>query len=178
MQVLKGIIETGDPREEIIRYSRGIENFEFLSAHICKINKQMYKNNLRVLQFPDSTSSCICMARTSVLEKVGYFASLKFCGYGSEDIDICWEIMRRGLFAAITNDVYAHHFRGKSIGQKNLDRQKILQQSNRILFNSWKHDIEVYLAKIGIDGYKDLNHIGEQWILCQITNNMDKVESI
>ncbi|NCB96559.1 MAG: hypothetical protein EOM35_08955 [Negativicutes bacterium] len=119
MQVLKGIIETGDPYEEIIRYSQGIEDFELLSAHICKINKQIYRNSLRILQFPDSTSSCICMARTSVLERIGYFASSKFCGYGGEDIDICWEVMRRGLLATITNDVYIHHFRGKSIGQKN-----------------------------------------------------------
>lgn len=49
---------------------------------ICKINKQIYRNSLRILQFPDSTSSCICMARTSVLERIGYFASSKFCGYG------------------------------------------------------------------------------------------------
>ena len=49
---------------------------------ICKINKQIYRNSLRILQFTDSTSSCICMARTSVLERIGYFASSKFCGYG------------------------------------------------------------------------------------------------
>ena len=49
---------------------------------ICKINKEIYRNSLRILQLPDSTSSCICMARTSVLERIGYFASSKFCGYG------------------------------------------------------------------------------------------------
>lgn len=69
-------------------------------------------------------------------------------------------------------------FEESLLAKKKLDRQKLLRQSNRILFNLWRHDIEAYLAKIGVDDHKNLNRIGEQWILYQIVNNIDGIDSI
>lgn len=148
-------------------------NLDDFEKNITKINNEKYDTNLRIIHFPNAISSCMVMARTSIFKNIGFFANPEFKEYGGEDIDICWTILKMGYKIAVTNDVYIHHYRGKSIKEANFDRSKLLKKSNLKLFNIWKKDIINYYRKQGVNCAKDIKNTPENWLINELKGDVD-----
>lgn len=153
--------------------SRNIDEFQ---NKICKYNMQIYNANLRMIKFPNAISSCIVMTRTSIFKEIGFFANPEFKEYGGEDIDMCWRVMKRGFDIAVTNEVYIHHFRGKSIKAANLDRAKLIKKSNIKLFKIWKSDIAKYYKDKGIFNPDEIPNTPENWLINELKNDINLKE--
>lgn len=169
IQKLLSIKETTDWKKELEEYTEmSIDHFDNFVEHITHINGK----GIEIIKFPDSLSTCVCLARTDVFSKLGYFADTSFPKYGSEDIDMCWTLMEKGYDCAVCKDTYVHHFRGKSI--KNLDRKKLLSISNKILYKKWKQKILHFLSNVkNIDQVLAKDNETESWLLSQIDKDIN-----
>ena len=166
---LLSITETSNWREELENYMEmPVNNFEDFAKKISQANGR----GTEIINFPNSLSTCVCLVKTDVFARLGYFADASFPKYGGEDIDMCWTLMKMGYDCAVCHDVYVHHFRGKSI--KGLDRNKMLKISNRILFNKWRAEILNFLLNCkNIDRLLATDNEGEGWLLSQLNKDVD-----
>lgn len=174
-EVLLQLKNSDSPDTEITEFIGIYKNMKRFVNHISYINKRKYGAGLRIIKFPNAVSSCVIMTRTSVFSDIGFFANPLFKAYGGEDIDMCWHVLKRGFDIAITSDVYVHHFRGKSIKAANLDRIKLLKESNKKLFDIWKDEIIYFLKKQGINRIEDIPNIPENWLLNELIKDIDLV---
>lgn len=78
--------------------------------------------------------------------------------YGTEDIDLSWELGRLGYRCAVDNDVYVHHFRHRSVRASGLDFKKCLQENNRKFVAKWFATIAALLREREQDG-EDLSQL-------------------
>lgn len=163
-------------KEEIVCFIGESRNIDEFQNKICKYNMQIYNANLRMIKFPNAISSCIVMTRTSIFKEIGFFANPEFKEYGGEDIDMCWRVMKRGFDIAVTNEVYIHHFRGKSIKAANLDRAKLIKKSNIKLFKIWKSDIAKYYKDKGIFNPDEIPNTPENWLINELKNDINLKE--
>lgn len=156
-------------------------DFDSFVKNITKIN--MYHDDIEYIDFPDAVSSCICLCRTSVFKKIGYFADTTFPFYGGEDIDISWTVLKMGLLCGIDHTTYIHHFRNKTIKpQKRLDW---IAQSNKILYSKWKDDIldHIYSFKDSDRDYiiseiLNPNCSSKYWLLSELNKTEDIVRNL
>jgi len=175
MKKLKCIDPTNDWEKELKDYSGySYDNFDEFCNVIIKNNR--YQNDLEILHFPDSLSTCVCLARNSAIKSIGHFADPIFPKYGGEDIDLCWDAMKLGYSCAILHNVYVHHFRGKSIKSNNMDRQAMLKISNMILLSKWRDKILKFLSEQesnGIDIQEKLkeNRGDDYWLLSELNES-------
>jgi GT2 family glycosyltransferase len=180
MKKLKSINETDDWRKELKEYSGySHQKFDQFCKFIIKNNR--YKHDLEILRFPDSLSTCVCLARNSVIKEIGHFADPIFPKYGGEDIDLCWSIMENGYKCAILHNVYVHHFRGKSIKINKMNRQMMLRKSNEILLSKWKNKIMEFLSKQRQSGVDIKNKLKENrgdnyWLLSELNESTKFLE--
>mgnify|MGYP000845924508 CR=1 FL=1 len=159
-------VKNRNPDEELREFISPYISFEDFCKKTCLTNISIF-GAFRYVDFPDSLSSCICMARMSILKKYNYFANRLFSQYGSEDIDLCWTILRDGYKCAILNNTYVHHFRHKSVKDNDLDYTASLKYTNTILYNKWKQDILSYIKT----GKKNKMIPNPDWILNKILEN-------
>lgn len=172
-EVLLKIENSDSIDSELHNFLGEYKNLDEFQKSITKVNNNIYGSKLRYIMFPNAISSCVIMARTSVFVQIGYFANPFFKEYGGEDIDICWEILDRGYNIAVTNEVYVHHFRGKSIKVAHMDRAKMLKKSNLGLYNLWKGKIINYYKTIGIKHAEQIPNTPENWLINEIKNDID-----
>lgn len=171
--VLKLLPDFNSPEEEVCAYIGKLKNLDEFSQKIQSVNYEKYKTKLRFIEFPGAVGSSILLTRTNVFEKIGFFANSEFREYGGEDIDMCWRVMKLGYRIAITNDVYVHHFRGKSIKFANVDRDKMLNNSNQILYKIWHDDIISFLKEQNILRSKNIPNTPEFWLLNELKDDID-----
>lgn len=180
MQKLKGIRPTNNWKQELKEYSGyAYDNFNIFCNEIIKNNQD--QQGFEILQFPDSLSTCVCLARNDAIREVGHFADPIFPKYGGEDIDLCWNIMELGHDCAILHDVYVHHFRGKSIKSHGMNRQAMLKISNEILLNKWQDEILDFLQKqesngVNIKEKLQLNRGDNYWLLSELNESTKFLE--
>jgi GT2 family glycosyltransferase len=94
------------------------------------------------ITFPSSLSSC-CLGLTRVaIDAAGGIADSAFSdGYGSEDIDLSWRVLRAGYQAVRTSDVFVIHLRHTSIAANEIDFAAELTAANRVLFALWRKQL-------------------------------------
>lgn len=173
-EVLKSLTETGSPEDEIRKFigEKCVNLYEF-SQKIEKINREKYGTSLREITFPNAASSSILVTQTDFFAKLGYFANPIFASnYGGEDIDMCWRALKMGREIAITNDVYIHHFRGKSIKSAGLDRAKMLAKSNVKLREIWGNDLKDFMFSHGISR-ENIPDKPEYWLIRELFEKAD-----
>lgn len=153
------------------------KDFNDATESIIKANKGGQK--IEYVTFPDAISTCVCLCRTSFFQQLGYFASDEFPFYGGEDIDISWTVMKLGYKCAIDKTVYVHHFRNKTISRES--RQSWLNDSNKVLYSKWKHDIIDFIQtqdeqtqKKIITEMKKENATNQYWLISEL----NKTENI
>lgn len=93
-------------------------------------------------QIPASMPAHCLLVRGKVLNSIGFAADPIYKKYGSDDIDLCWEVLQKGYKIAVDKDTYVHHFRHKSVISGKLDREKILRDNNMLFANKWQLEIE------------------------------------
>lgn len=158
--------------KEVESYTgRPFKEFETFCEDICKWNTAL-TGQYREVNFPDSLSSCVSLVRNSSLRKYGYFANPLFSDYGGEDIDMCWTLLEDGYRCAVMNDVYVHHFRGKSMQSNNDNVSDRLNVSNRKLYNRWKTKVDRYMQNRSLS-VEDLERQGHHWLLSRMFSNME-----
>lgn len=94
---------------------------------------------------PNAVINCCAIIRNSVSFNVKFLVDPRFKMYGREDIDLSWEIQKKGYKCAILKDVYIHHVRHKSINASNLNRDSFLLYNNKKLIKKWKNDLFNFL---------------------------------
>lgn len=95
---------------------------------------------------PDAVPTSCALVRNSAAEKIGFIADPRYEIYGSEDIDLSWEMGKLGYECAIQYDVYIHHFRHRSSSANNLDLEECLRQNNQKFVEKWRYTIATLLG--------------------------------
>lgn len=171
-EVLLSLTESSSPKEELLKFFGDDNNIEVFQERVRNVNLKKYGENLRRVNFPNAISSCCVMTRTAVFDKFGWFANPDFKEYGGEDIDTCWRVIKAGYEIAITNEVYIHHFRGKSIKVANFNRKELLKKSNKKLFNIWNNDIVSHYKSLGITDISQIPNTPDNWLINEIKNDI------
>jgi GT2 family glycosyltransferase len=178
MSRLMQVEETLDYKKELEDFMRvPIAEFDGFCKGIVSRNRGTSGSNIEFLKFPDSLSTCVCLANNNHIKQLGYFADPIFKKYGSEDVDTSWRVMRLGYDCAISKDVYIHHFRGKSLQSTRLNRKELLKVSNRLLYTRWRREISIFLKEQlsrGVDVAHNLTAgTDEYWLLSQLNSDVD-----
>jgi GT2 family glycosyltransferase len=111
---------------------------------------------------PDFVSSACMLVDRDFIQQVGGIADPAYCGYGSEDVDLCWRVGAAGGKVAKTASVYVHHFFGASLEANYLDRRAALEQANRRLYEKWKAHLLALVAQHAAHGTDELTSYLEQ----------------
>ncbi len=99
-------------------------------------------NTSRVFtEIPNFLPSHCLLVRNNVIEKIGFIADPIYKTYGCDDVDLSWEVLRRGHSLKISNQTFVYHFRHKSITENNLNRKKELAKTTKIFLNKWHSTI-------------------------------------
>lgn len=168
------IPETNDWMSELVSYTGlPIEYFDRFTNQVVKANRD---GEIEIISFPDSLSTCVCLTRNSVFKMLGRFADPRFTNYGGEDIDMSWTIMSMGYYCAVDHSVYVHHFRGKSLKSNNMNRQELVEQSNKILYSKWKGVIGDFIEEKKLQGIDISTRIregqsSEYWLLFELNQD-------
>lgn len=115
---------------------RGLEyEIDFLEKDFEKNIKQICMENQtsvydRFLQF--LSDHCV-LVKTNFMDRIGYFADERYGKYGSNDVDICWEIFSHGGKIKETNKSFVYYFRHKSLVDNIANRSELLTGSSKIL---------------------------------------------
>lgn len=169
----------GDWLQELAEYTNlPLDQFDKFSDTIINNNGA---GKLEIINFPDSLSTCVCLARNVYFKKESRFADPRFTGYGSEDIDTSWSIMEQGYDCAVDHSVYVHHFRGKSLRDNGLDRAQLIKRSNKKLYEKWKHSIERYIKTKQTKGIDVISLIingrnSEYWLLYALNQDEEFIK--
>ncbi|MEO5948879.1 MAG: glycosyltransferase [Candidatus Saccharimonas sp.] len=173
--------ETDDWRQELEGYTkRPINEFDGFCNYVIKTNGA---TALEFISFPDSLSTCVCLTRNEHFSGIGKFADPIFTGYGGEDIDMSWTIMKAGFDCAVDHSVYVHHFRGKSLRANSLKRAQLLKKSNKILYDKWRSSIQSLLKEqrdSGVDIVK-LITCGQNsnfWLLHELNKDENFIQEL
>lgn len=93
-------------------------------------------------QIPASMPAHCLLVRTNTLDRIGFAADPIYKMYGTDDIDLCWEILKQGKIIATDMSSYVHHFRHKSVIDSGLNRDEILRYNNLQFSNKWRLEID------------------------------------
>ena len=120
----------------------------FFDNNIEENLKKIKQNNqIKIInKIPGSVPTFCLLVDKSAIDDVGFFADDIYTTYGSEDIDFCWELFKRGYSIVINNNAYVHHFRGRSIKENSLDKNQSLKNMTKIFYDKWSHEISEIIA--------------------------------
>lgn len=126
---------------------------------------------------PDAFSSCCLLVRNCVFVNDGYFADPRYNKYGGEDMDATWTAAQNGNLCVYCKDVYVHHFRGKSIRSNNINREKLIFESNRLFYKKWKSLIKNLVSSlvskgISVDECLSGDKGDEYWFLNRLNRDI------
>jgi GT2 family glycosyltransferase len=122
------------PLRQFYAYSRGLSIDEFAEL-MCGEKPQ----ELKVFECPPAfTGTCCVLLDSRFVTAAGGVADVRFEGYGSEDVDLCWRIAENGGQVAETGAVYVHHFHHASVIDNALDVEDALRTANQILYEKWR----------------------------------------
>jgi len=162
-------------QDEIEQYmSKPISQFDLFAHQIIKVNG----GGIEYAKCPpDAFSSCCLLVRNSVFAGDGYFADPCYNKYGSEDMDATWVVAQKGNSCVYCKDVYVHHFRGKSIVSNNINREKVILESNRLFYKKWNSLIKDYINNliskgISVDKCLSGDKGDEYWFLNRLNRDI------
>ena len=109
--------------------------------------------------------------KRNILDDLGFLADPRYEKYGSDDIDLCWEILRKKYKIAINKNVFVYHFRHKSLPD-NEDRHKCLIKNNKCFHSKWRgvinaliwdQNFQKNLQDINNEDYDILRYMIKNW---------------
>ncbi len=120
------------------------EEVDFLEAEQNKIIRQIMEQNpdFEATHFPQYLPDHCVMVNTCKISEIGFWADERYGLYGSNDVDICWEIFKRGGKIVQTNKSFVYHFRHKTLQNKDMNRIKLLAKTSAQLYKKWKLEFE------------------------------------
>jgi GT2 family glycosyltransferase len=134
-------------REELDHFFQG-DDFDKGAESIISANG----GGIQYLESPpDAVPTSCAIVRNRAIEQVGFVADPRYEIYGSEDIDLAWELGKLGYRCAVQNDVYTHHFRHRSAKASGLDIKECLRENNHKFVDKWFDTIAALFDK-----YSDL----------------------
>ena len=148
----KGIFKNRKDKDKIL---------EFLTSNKPENIKKILKENKSTVfdKFPQSLPDHCVLINNNFIQKIGFWADERYGLYGSNDIDICWEIFKRGKKIKETNKSFVYHFRHKSITENQLDRFTALKDTSQILYSKWRNEFNKEMKKTTfINDFFDLNN--------------------
>lgn len=163
-QKLMMIADSLSPVDELTEFMDKRTEREFINS-IVKVNMTVFGVPIRYIKFPNAISTCVCMIRTKIFkDNFGYFVNPYFMEYGGDDIDMSWRVMRAGYNCAILNTTYVHHFRSRSLKEYDINRDRLLNESNKKLLSLWGSEISQFIKKNNVSDY-EINHDKDYWII-------------
>ena len=142
------IADSLSPADELTEFMDKRTEREFIDS-IVNVNMTVFGVPIRYIKFPNAISTCVCMIRTKIFkDNFGYFVNPYFMEYGGDDIDMSWRVMRAGYNCAILNTTYVHHFRSRSLKEYDINRDRLLNESNKRLLSLWgERNIAIHQEK-------------------------------
>jgi len=149
-QVIKSTPVGLSAQEELDYYFQG-DSFDVGAERMIQVNG----GGIKYLQSPpDAVPTSCAIVRNSAVEEVGFIADPRYEIYGSEDIDLSWELGKLGYKCAISYDTYTHHFRHRSSSANGLDIKKCLAENNKKFVQKWLGTIAILLDESSRHGVK------------------------
>ena len=113
------------------------------SKQHCFIQKIMEQNqDFEATHFPQYLPDHCVLVDTYFISKIGFWADERYDLYGSNDVDICWEIFKRGGKIVQTNKSFVYHFRHKTLQDNGIDRMLFLKQTSKHLYKKWEDNFK------------------------------------
>jgi GT2 family glycosyltransferase len=139
----EGILD--DIRTQLARISEIVESFTD-GRSLEEFGREVQRANglprESALQFPSFLSSCCLGLNRIAIEAAGGVADPIFsAGYGSEDVDLSWRVLRAGYAAIRTSDVFVLHLRHTSLEANRVDYASELIAANRVLYARWRKQL-------------------------------------
>ena len=124
---------------EIIEIFTGGRSLEELGREVQRANDLPRESSIT---FPSSLSSCcLGMTRLAVAAAGGIADPAFSAGYGSEDIDLTWRVLRAGYQAIRTSEVFVVHLRHTSLQANQVDFPFELANANQLLYQHWRKQL-------------------------------------
>ncbi len=116
------------------------DEIAFLEAEQGKIIQKITEQNpdFEATHFPQYLPDHCVMVNTQKILEIGFWADERYGLYGSNDVDICWEIFKRGGKIIQTNKSFVYHFRHKTLKNNNMNRLRLLEKTSRQLYEKWE----------------------------------------
>ncbi len=157
-QIIKSTPSNLSAYEELDYFFQG-NNFDAGAKSMVRANG----GGVKYLQSPpDAVPTSCAIVRNSAIEKVGFIADPRYEIYGSEDIDLSWELGKLGYKCAVSYDTYIHHFRHRSASVNKLDINKCLMENNKKLVKKWLGTIAILLEESNKQGVKPDELMGSE----------------
>lgn len=141
-KVLQAIPKSISIQNELSNYFKGV-SFDTGAEMMIRLNGGGLHD---IAAPPDAIPTSCAIVNNSATEKIGYIADPRYEIYGSEDIDLSWELGRLGYRCAVLNDVYIHHFRHRSSADSGLDFKECLKVNNKKFVEKWYETIAEILV--------------------------------
>jgi GT2 family glycosyltransferase len=126
------------PDTQLSKYLSGFNSLEdFRSAYVSWNNI----TNDNIIAPPGFVSSSCVVINRRIVSECGGIALPIFKKYGGEDVDLCWRLGKAGYKIIRTKDIYVHHFEHISINENKLEKEKLLKESNKLLYNMWGEEV-------------------------------------
>ncbi|MBQ8156667.1 glycosyltransferase family 2 protein [Candidatus Saccharibacteria bacterium] len=154
--------------EEELQVFFGTHNLDDGLRQFISANK---KDDRIISEIPGFVPGHCQLLSMETLQEIGYLADPRYLQYGSDDIDLCWEILKRKHKIYVDNQIFVYHFRHKS-QPDNDERARILNHNNQEFYNKWQNDIELlkwdplYYDKLHDDSNEDydiLRTMSKNW---------------
>ncbi|HEY3083668.1 MAG TPA: glycosyltransferase [Chloroflexota bacterium] len=142
---LDAVKSTGAPFGEVADRYTGGRSLEAFGRAVAEANGL---DRVAAVGFPSFLSSCCLLFDRSTVDEAGGVADPLFDGgYGSEDVDLSWRVMRAGYRLVRTSEVFVLHFRHASLDANRIDREAELRTANRLLYRRWRKRLLAWAAE-------------------------------
>lgn len=139
-EVFENMPKNLSPEREIEAYFEG--EIDKNINLFCKNNESQIFDKV-----PSFLPSHCLLIRNDITKNIGFIADPVYETYGCDDVDLSWEILKRGYLLKISNSTFVYHFRHKSISENNLDRKKSLVRATEIFLKKWRKEIKTLKAR-------------------------------
>lgn len=161
--------------EELNHYLQYRDYDEFVE----KVIECNWNNIIIFDHIPYYIVTCCALINNKIMNNIWGLADEQYTKYGSDDIDQAWRILDAWYKVAITNQVYIHHFRHKSIGSNtnSFDRSKYLLINNIKFFRTWHRQIKEFLDREierGVNVNEKMSKLdtNKYWFLVWLNHNI------
>lgn len=133
--IQRAIPDDATPEQEVKYFFNGDIDTNLLKLKACNHDKV-------ISEMPGFVPLHCILVKKSVIKEIGWFADKRYTQYGSDDVDFCWEVLKRRHQIVVNSNTFVYHFRGKSMVDNNADKKEQLEKMTELFYEKWDEDLK------------------------------------